>query len=277
MHRFDTEIKGSKIVTDDAGLLALRHPDYSGNGLLFSAKPIALNELFLIEVVQKDYSWSGNLRIGIISEDISKSFYVPEFSIPDFETLGYNHHVVAITKRHNTKSSKPLVNPFANLPGYTSTGTSRYLNLSFQEPTWDDLSFGGSKLEQQYYESLTDVTNCELPVLEKARIGIVLRPNRLAKSKSIRTADMHVIINGYDQGAVRTNIPIDFDKKNYVVIDCYARTRSVRVVKFKNSPRPLRLIAREALRKYESKDSLKKLCEYFCGTSIKNVIRTGLI
>lgn len=76
--------------------------------------------------------------------------------------------------------------------------------------TWDDLSYSGSRSEQQYIEAGRSSKTPDLNTDVGSRIGIILKPQK----ENLSFANLHVVINGRDQGPVRTNIKIDDLQKN---------------------------------------------------------------
>ena len=74
---------------------------------------------------------------------------------------------------------------------------------------WNDLSYSGNRSDQQFHESGREIeTGKPSPELNTdvgARIGIILKPQK----DDLSMGNLHVVINGRDQGPVRTGIRID--------------------------------------------------------------------
>lgn len=314
---FNEEIIGSSLVTNLTNTLALRSKHVSSNGILLSNRPILPNELFLIEIAKKDYTWCGNLRIGVISKNIYEDgFSLPETSIPELENQLNNGpgllnscHLVAITKEHNHAPKENQAYDVLEIyPGYSTNKTKEYLKTKWQKPTWDELSYLGERLQQQYLEARlgekdreNNMSQEELPknytaakmnVDVGSRIGVILRPcvrdkeveDRLLVRSCSETslpgsfksesddaesdddlaldskpwhANMHIIINGRDQGVIKRNIVInDLKNPNYVLVDCYAQTMAVRIIPVRSDPPPLTILARDELLKSKSLDEI---------------------
>ena len=184
------------------------------------------------------------------------------------------------------------------LPGYTTTGLNNYLGIAdWQKPSWNTVSYDGDRLKQMWIENkmleFDRQTNLTKHPINKAdslakmnfdvgsRIGLILRPiisdDPLLADISPKFANLHTIINGRDQGVVKNKIPInDLKNPNYVMIDCYAQTRAIRIIRVPNRVPPLSLLARDEIIKNIPGHELEEICDSV-PVKLGDFLKSGLI
>ncbi|KAM9811059.1 E3 ubiquitin-protein ligase NEURL3-like [Neosynchiropus ocellatus] len=81
---FCDQIKGDMIHLSNNGRLAQRKGDTSVNGLLFSSRPIRLQERVRLRVMKQSSKWNGALRVGFTNVPPSaRHLPLPSMAFPD--------------------------------------------------------------------------------------------------------------------------------------------------------------------------------------------------
>ncbi|KAI8519467.1 PREDICTED: neuralized-like protein 2 [Branchiostoma belcheri] len=224
---------GINIQLDKDKMVARRAQGF-GDAIAFSDRPLAPGEIFLLEIEDDERGWSGHLRIGLTMQNLQQ-LDIPPHSLPDLVYMGKSW-VVAITKT-------PL-----SLPEDDD---------SEQEPPPDrtvkrviDLDQGVIRTGFQVVEREQLVGTPRPPLLRLLRPppaaeGMVRNQNTESTAVGSRigvlysvergVGEMHVLINGEDQGPVATDIPVGTEPV-FAVVDVYGTTKRVRLIQLYGVP-----------------------------------------
>lgn len=219
----------------------------------FSHCPLLPGQIFLIEITDSQDGWSGHLRLGVTQCNPFYMTTIPEMVIPDMtatpkvtddqrEECNNSENrtwAVAITKFHNrirfqSKEIQGIKNEI--------TSTDRIACFANQNIPLQNLYFYGRK-ELTFSSSGERFPNFGQSTFIGSRIGIVLIPvdddtklelykpgDRIPSinNPSNDKCNMHLIINGEDQGPSVTNIALD--RPLFALIDVYSITKRVNIV-----------------------------------------------
>lgn len=183
---------------------------------------------------------------------------VPEMMIPDFVDEG-GAWAVAVTNYHNKVSNENI----EVLPNVVGGKTVDFAN---QRILLEELYFRGqSKLT--FSKDGLRLPDFGQATVDGSRIGVriipldsngneIVKPQR-TKSSYFRAANMHLIINGEDQGPCVKKIPLD--RPLFVTIDVYSTTTGVEIIQSNSVPN-LKDLSRETIRiKYKEEEVIKTL------------------
>ncbi|XP_060106881.1 E3 ubiquitin-protein ligase NEURL3 [Heteronotia binoei] len=86
---FHPNTKGSQIILDVSQYIATRAATFH-DGIVFSNRPIKVNEKVTLEILKEDNRWFGGLRLGFISEhpSLMDSRDLPPFACPNLVKQG---------------------------------------------------------------------------------------------------------------------------------------------------------------------------------------------
>ncbi|KAL0983938.1 hypothetical protein UPYG_G00134980 [Umbra pygmaea] len=291
-------VHGTNVRLDATRTQATRVESFA-NGVCFSQDPLGPGEIFLVEIEEKELGWCGHLRIGLTARDPLTLDRVPEYSLPDLMDMGASW-VVAITRNHNRVVEEPVVPQLGDeVEGEFAGGhrlgdgredpgrrpprlgrgnieeelinpkpkmffTDSHLHIEKVQIPMDKLV--GRSRPGRFSHILDDLykTNALPPTARRSRIGVLYVP------KGQGRADMHVVINGEDMGAVAKNImtlqPL------YAVVDVYSATKQVRIVQVEYGFSSLQTLCRKCIQKnivhrmaldwLELPERLKHYCKY---------------
>lgn len=218
--------------------------------LSFSHCPLLPGQIFLIEIADSQDGWSGHLRVGVTQCNPSHMKTMPEMVIPDMTTTpnvddnnlkqSVNRTwAVAITKFHNRIRSQNK-----EICGIQSEGDpmERLACFANEIISLEDLYFFGRK-ELTFSVSGVRFPNFGQSTFIGSRIGIVLIPvdndtkldlykpgdqTNSTHSYGCEKCNMHLIINGEDQGPSVTEIPLN--RPLFALVDVYSITKRVNIV-----------------------------------------------
>ncbi|XP_039255983.2 neuralized-like protein 2 [Styela clava] len=231
---------------------AYREAGFS-HGLCFSHCPLLPGQLFLIEISDAQDGWSGHLRIGVTQHDPSELHTVPEMVIPDMTTGGSSTEERQITKGGQTWAT--AVTKFHNrISGRHKEIVGEPCDSGNKERIKNIASFANQRISVKslYFLARKELTftssgnrfpDFGQSVFIGSRIGVTLVPVNsdtgaelasdeericISEKTDYSLCNMHLIINGEDQGPCATLIPLD--RPLYVVIDVYSITKQVKIV-----------------------------------------------
>ncbi|XP_015276309.1 PREDICTED: E3 ubiquitin-protein ligase NEURL3 [Gekko japonicus] len=86
---FHPDTKGSQIILDASQYIATRAATFR-DGLVFSNRPIKVNEKVTLEILKEDGRWFGGLRLGFTSEhpSLMNSRDLPPYACPNLVKQG---------------------------------------------------------------------------------------------------------------------------------------------------------------------------------------------
>lgn len=86
---FHPDTKGSQIILDASQCIATRAATFH-DGIVFSNRPVKVNEKVSLEILKEDDRWFGGLRLGFISEhpSLMGSRALPPFACPNLVRQG---------------------------------------------------------------------------------------------------------------------------------------------------------------------------------------------
>ncbi|XP_054854081.1 E3 ubiquitin-protein ligase NEURL3 [Eublepharis macularius] len=86
---FHPDTKGSQIILDASQYIATRAATFC-DGIVFSNRPIKVNEKVTLEILKEDSKWFGGLRLGFTSEhpSLMDSRDLPPFACPNLVRQG---------------------------------------------------------------------------------------------------------------------------------------------------------------------------------------------
>lgn len=212
--RFHT-YHGDNIQLLREGTVAHRRSSFA-NSIAFGEKPLRPYELFLLEINNNENGWSGHLRIGLTLLNPDHRPPLPLYALPELNASGLAW-IFAITRnrhRFNAEHDFPRV-------GRT------FLELieSHDENEIDQVSRRLDLLNANYNSGPNNnIDGVKLPTDVGSRIGVYYRIGN-----DNRTAEMHFVINGIDQGPSAVGIPFN-GQPIYAIVDVYGTTKQVQIV-----------------------------------------------
>lgn len=224
---------GDNIILLRDRTVAFRKSSFA-DGIVFSARPLWPNELFMLEIDRNENGWSGHVRLGLTTVDPNTQPRLPHYALPDMNASG-RAWVYAIT-RHRQRVydglNGELVLPLTRVPLFS---------YSVNSETQNDIQLGASS--SAAYGETSRVNGTEsflngaghvsstaaagrpslsndgirLPTDVGSQIGVYYR---LAPDG---TAEMHYVINGVDQGPSAVGIPYNGREgpRLYALVDVY--------------------------------------------------------
>lgn len=237
-----------------------RRSNSFANAITFSQTKLQPGEIFMVEIEEQEFGWSGHLRCGLTQHRPSRmvpirvgsTMYdgvpqliefssesqqtqderyipIPQYSMPDLTNLG-KAWIFAVTKYRNKEQS----------PAGRSEGTGE--SDAFIERCGNVVRIGRNVLPLHFLVSpdlIPIVVDCNSSDDELAsqkmfatsvgsRIGVTydIRDNLETMEKE---CFMHLLINGEDQGATRMD-GAEIDQPFYATVDVYGTSKQVRIV-----------------------------------------------
>ena len=191
---------GVNIDLEEEGTVAIRTCSFS-NAIVFSNRPLMVNETFLFEIQDCDPKWAGYLRCGVTLHNPKKTI-LPQFLVPDLMNLGQSW-VFAIKPSIEHPFGNTYVNP--NLPRSLVAGVEKCREVTVTQLHSDLLA------KSQF-------AGCE-PTGEGSRVGLHLTEE----------GSLYYIINGVQYGPCVSGIPLK-QSEVYAVVDLYGITKKIRLV-----------------------------------------------
>ncbi|XP_043208082.1 neuralized-like protein 2 isoform X2 [Amphibalanus amphitrite] len=182
---------GSNIILCDDNTAAYRKASFA-NAITFSQRALVPGEIFCIEIEKTEPGWSGHLRLGLTQLNPDTGFPLPSYGLPDLVSLR-GSWLVAVNKPPDVP---------AGHPAYLRTAFKTVPRAALRAPA-------GSGV---------------LPTDVGSRLGVMYVPRAGGE-----VADMHLIVNGDDQGAVEKEIPLR-GAPLHAVVDVYGSTKLIRIV-----------------------------------------------
>lgn len=207
--------------------VAFRRTSFS-DGIVFSARPLWPNELFMLEIDRNENGWSGHLRLGLTTIDPNSHPPLPHYALPDMNASG-RAWVYAIT-RHRQRvydgvngeldlplTRNPLFSYLANSQTVNGNGNASDGESSRANGIDSIFNGGGRFMNSQMFRQSLSNDGIRLPTDVGSQIGVYYR---LA---SDGTAEMHYVINGIDQGPSAVGIPYSGrdGPRLYALVDVY--------------------------------------------------------
>ncbi|KAF0300694.1 Neuralized-like protein 2 [Amphibalanus amphitrite] len=186
---------GSNIILCDDNTAAYRKASFA-NAITFSQRALT------------EPGWSGHLRLGLTQLNPDTGFPLPSYGLPDLVSLR-GSWLVAVNKPPDVPAPAAAGAPRAGRPP-APAGHPAYLRTAFKTvPRAALRAPAGSGV---------------LPTDVGSRLGVMYVPRAGGE-----LADMHLIVNGDDQGAVEKEIPLR-GAPLHAVVDVYGSTKLIRIV-----------------------------------------------
>ncbi|XP_063429110.1 fibrinogen gamma-B chain-like [Mytilus trossulus] len=182
------------------------HRHWDGSAYTFSEKKLQPGEIFLFEIEKNDHDYSAGLTVGLAQLNPCDKFKLPSYMY----SSDYVHNFGRFWLRYVsfTESNKPYQSVLGNDPHVVHTPMGSFNRSLLSNGKWNSQNNIGDSVSQ--------------PVGVGSRIGIMY--NIVENS-----AEMHLIINGEDQGPRVRNIPYT-NGSLHVMLDVYAKTQQVRII-----------------------------------------------
>lgn len=166
------------------------------NAVLFSRRPLAVQETFIFEITEQEVGWSGHVRCGITAHNPSKT-KVPPYLLPDLAQMGQTW-VFAV----KPNPSKPLGDEQIR-----DDGSHNYQLLIGEKE--NSPIFCGEKAMENATLLPTDVGS---------RIGM----------KVTHSGDLYFYVNGRKFGPCASDLPVDSNL--YAAVDIYGTTKAIKII-----------------------------------------------
>ncbi|CAG0883942.1 unnamed protein product [Darwinula stevensoni] len=194
---------GRNLILCDKRTMAYRKTSFA-EAVTFSHRALYPGEIFLVEIEGTERGWSGHLRLGLTQLDPSTGFALPQDSLSELGLMGHSW-IVAVSNSHiGNLDIRPYHHPGSPKDFLPLKSFPRHLLV----PT---------------------VSQSVLPTDVGSRIGVFYIPS------SEEFAEMHIVVNGADQGVLEDGIPYR-DAPLFGVVDVYGTTKQVRVLHIHSVP-----------------------------------------
>ncbi|XP_041454804.1 neuralized-like protein 2 [Lytechinus variegatus] len=250
LYRFH-ENHGVNVRRSEDGEVAKRTSSFA-NAITFSENSIQPGEIFMVEVDEQESGWSGHLRCGLTqhcpsrmaalapgdaigpAEAIGDVIRIPQYSMPDLTSMGKSW-IFAITKHHNKvprtiqddDEEQMEASSFIQNFGNALQVGNKILpqSLLVKDFCHIDLETPGHSLYKNGKQFLATSIG--------SRIGITYEIQTISPNE--QRANMHLIINGEDQGSSPMD-NADLESPFYAIVDVYGTTKQVRIVQLNYVP-----------------------------------------
>ncbi|XP_044744350.1 neuralized-like protein 2 [Coccinella septempunctata] len=210
---------GNNIMLSEDNTVAHRTADF-GNSQIYSSKPLFPGELFLVEIIENQRrGWCGHLDIGLSHKNPNVLA-----SNPEVQEIGESYlpfprveWTIGISKREIQVARKNILyRNSIHIPKNVSYDSKNIRTCRGVIPRY---CLKSSRAQDGKIDA-SDVGS---------RIGVMFIPT----SETI--ADMHVIINGIDEGPLYTDIPYR-DAPIYATINLRGSTKKIKIIQLSYVP-----------------------------------------
>ncbi|KFM58747.1 Neuralized-like protein 2, partial [Stegodyphus mimosarum] len=199
---------GQNIVLSENNTAAYRRKGYA-HGITFSREPLLPGEIFLLEIVNFEHGWIGNIRCGLTQKNPSSNFNLPPYALPGLVHEGHSW-ILPITRAGLNIFPQISINDLSpaiyesNDHIYTSRGClpSSTLWPCQKLPTFAHSDGEETVIQESLNHSNSDNGRHMIP----GGIG-----NRIGVTYIIRDglAEMYIFLNGSVYGPCATEIPLN--------------------------------------------------------------------
>ena len=176
------------------------------NALVFSHRPLELNEIFLLEIEDHENGWAGHIRMGITLHNPT-SIAIPQYLLPDLYQLGKSY---VFTIKNSIDDPFNDHGSGTQVENVKCKKTEKYIE-SIKKCQ------GVNFCDHIDKNVLTKSISCK-PCDIESRVGLLISPSR----------ELYFIINGVQFGPCAKNIPTSVNV--YVAVDLYGMTKQVRLI-----------------------------------------------
>lgn len=214
---------GENIQLLRGGTVAYRRSSFA-NSIAFGEKPLKPYELFLLEINNNENGWSGHLRVGLTLLNPETRPPLPLYALPELNDSG-SAWISAITRPQTI--NRVYHDGFNNDVelDFPQERASVFDMLGVEDLTRRLDSINGNNDSRVANSDQNNLNGqIRLPTDVGSQIGVYYRVGT-----DNRTAEMHFVINGVDQGPSAADIPYN-GTPIYAIVDVYGTTKQVQIV-----------------------------------------------
>jgi protein neuralized len=168
-------VHGSNITLSDNRLLARRRQNVFCKGLVFSDRPIEVDEIVCIRLTEVCNSWSGVLRFGVTNVDPAsfRDIELPKFACPDL-TAKTGYWAKALADRYSIQGS--VLHFHLSSSGTLYIGCNGYSKGSYlheidvSKPLWIMMDIYGKSVAVEFLNEINDATRTTAATIEEGRL-----------------------------------------------------------------------------------------------------------
>uniref|UniRef100_A0A914XS96 NHR domain-containing protein n=1 Tax=Panagrolaimus superbus TaxID=310955 RepID=A0A914XS96_9BILA len=168
-------VHGSNITLSDNRLLARRRQNVFCKGLVFSDRPIEIDEIVCIRLTEVCNSWSGVLRFGVTNVDPAsfRDIELPKFACPDL-TAKTGYWAKALADRYSIQGSvlhfhlSTLGTLYIGCNGYSKGSYLHEIDVS--KPLWVMMDIYGKSVAVEFLNEINDATRTTAANIEEGRL-----------------------------------------------------------------------------------------------------------